>query len=103
MADTLKPFVRVESDTEAIPDKVVDEGIYNFLSPLLLPQPISREKIESGDFPVSVALPNMPPEWYQRGQHVGDLLKVAEELDWAKDAGCAIEEPIIQPQPTRYY
>ena len=103
VAPPLQPFV--QSNGSDPPD--VDDGLYNFLSPPLLPTgvgppaghqglPHPHEYAAGPSFQGTGFLPptaapllaaSAKPAWFQSGHDVGDLLKEAEGLDWMLDAG----------------
>ena len=98
VAPPLQPFVK-EPSARDLGD--IQDGIYNFLSPSLLPllttpssfsQPIPTDcsfiPESSSDLLVPPPISKIVelPEWYQKGQNVDALLKEADGLNWLEDS-----------------
>jgi hypothetical protein len=114
----LKPFFGISSEGSAaveLGDKDIDEGLYNFLSPMFeatssactsLETPNAAESSSvqqtSDAHLLTMGVMARPPEWYQRGYHVDKLLQDAEALDWNADSGEAVTQPLskrsLQPR-----
>eukprot|EP01038_Epipyxis_sp_PR26KG_P008730 gene8730-11796_t len=91
VAPPLQPFLKIDANSDVVPD--VDDGLYNFLSPTLVPSIAPPTVSSSSDEFSPTSNPRnkspydikMIPEWYQKGHDVHKLLKEAEGLDWLKD------------------